>query len=93
MVPSNSVKLPGKKAVEKADRLWEVAEQIVDNNIYTEHYRKKNLGEQGQTKVQFNPLQIGQILEIKEKTKSISMKIRLFYRPGDSHVLFGRMRI
>ena len=79
MIPSNSVKLPGKKAGEKADRLSEV-----DNNIHTEHYRKKTPGEQGQTKAKCNPLQIGQILEIKEKTKSISMKIRLFYRPGDS---------
>ena len=82
MIPSNSVKLPRKKAVEKADRLWEVEEGMVDNTIFTEAYRKNK----GQTKAKCNPLQIAQILEIKEKTKtkSISMKIRLFYRPGDS---------
>ena len=45
----------------------------MDNDIYTEHYRTKNPGEQGQTEPQ---CQIGQIFEIKEK-------IRLFYRPGD----------
>ena len=83
MIPSNSVKLPGKKSVEKADRLLEVAEQMVDNNIYTERYRKKPPGE-AQIKAQCNPLQIGQILEIKEKTKTILLKIRLFYRPGES---------
>ena len=81
MIPSNSVMLPGKKAGEEADRFSEVAEQIEDLNIHTEHP-----GEQGQTRIQCNPLQIGQILEIKDKTKtkSISLKIRLFYRPGDS---------
>ena len=78
MIPSNSVELPGKV---KPDRLCEMEEQKVDNDLYTEHYRKKK----GQIKPQCNPLQIGQILEIKEEnTKSISLKIRLFYRPGDS---------
>ena len=82
MIPSNTVKLQGKLSERKANnRLLGLEEQIkdIDNNIYTEHYRKK----EEQIKSQSSPLQIGQILEIKKKTKSISLKIRLFYRPGD----------
>ena len=92
MIPSNSVKLPGKKSVEKADRLLEVAEQMVDNNIYTERYRKKPPGE-AQIKAQCNPLQIGQIPEIKLKTKTILLKIRLFYRPGESSSSIWQIKI
>ena len=84
MVPSNSVELPGKKAFGMAYKLWEEEEHTVDNSIYTEAYRKKNTGERGQTKAQCKPLQICQIVEIKEKkTKIISLRIRLFYRPGN----------
>ena len=81
MIPSNTVKLRGKLHERKANRLLELEEQTKDiyNDIYTEHYRKK----EEQIKSQSRPLQIGQILEIKKKTKSISLKIRRFYRPGD----------
>ena len=77
LIPPNSVQLPGKHAVENANRLQEV-----DNDICTEYYRKTHLGEQGQTKAPCSPLQIGQIVEVKMKTNSITLKI--FYRPGDS---------
>ena len=81
MIPSNTVKLRGKLPERKANRLLELEEQTKDiyNDIYTEYYRKK----EEQIKSQSRPLQIGQILGIKKKTKSISLKIRRFYRPGD----------
>ena len=81
MIPPNSVDLPGKQALVNANNHLE--EQAVDNNIQTEWYRKKNIGgERGQEKNLCSPLQIGQIVEIR-KTKSLSLKIRLFYRPGE----------
>ena len=85
MIPPNSVELPGKQAFGNANKHLEEQAVEVDNNIQTEYYRKnkKNIGgERGQEKNQCSPFQIGQIVETR-KTKSISLKIRLFYRPGE----------
>ena len=73
MIPSNTLgKATGLCEVEEEA----VEEQPVEQEIYTEHYRKKNPGEQAQTK---HPLHVGQIVEIKKKM----LKIRKFYRPGE----------
>ena len=78
MIPSNTLgKATGLCEVEEEA----VEEQPVEQEIYTEHYRKKNPGEQAQTK---HPLHVGQIVEIKKKM----LKIRKFYRPGVRAFMF-----
>ena len=96
LLPRGTIDLPGSSVdnSEIANKLPEVKDRV-DNDIYTEHYRKKNSGEQNYKQPQLKPLQVGQIQEIteKKKTKSIMLKVRLFYRLGECSMIIDHVRM
>ena len=53
--------------------------KTVDEDVYTEHYRKKDQNEKLKSP---EPFQIGLVRKIRKKGKSVKLQVKLFYRPG-----------
>ena len=53
--------------------------KTVDQEVYTEHYRKKDPNEKLNSP---QPFQIGLIRKIRKKGKSVKLLVKVFYRPG-----------